>query len=163
MKRNAIVIICCLLCSCGIFTFSGSTLPKHLKTVDIPIFSNSSLQSGVAEEMTNTLSKKVLSENLLRVVNTAGDATISGTVTYYNNSPRTYESNGARSVTISEYIVKISVDVDFMDNKNNTHLFKGIVSGQGIYDFQKETEQTGRLRAEDDIVEQILQNSLQSW
>jgi hypothetical protein len=163
MKRNAIVIISCLLCSCGIFTFSGSTLPKHLKTVNIPIFSNTSLQSGIAEEMTNTLSKKVLSENLLRVVNTEGDATISGTVTYYNNSPRTYESNGARSVTISEYIVKISVDVDFIDNKNNTHLFKGIVSGQGIYDFQKETEQTGRLRAEDDIVEQILQNSLQSW
>jgi len=161
--KHTTIIICCLLCSCGIFTFSGSTLPKHLKTVDIPIFSNSSLQSGVAEEMTNTLSKKVLSENLLRVVNTAGDATISGTVTYYNNSPRTYESNGARSVTISEYIVKISVDVDFMDNKNNTHLFKGIVSGQGIYDFQKETEQTGRLRAEEDIVEQILQNSLQSW
>ena len=163
MKRTTIVIICCLLCSCGIFTFSGSTLPKHLKTVNIPIFSNTSLQSGIAEEMTNTLSKKVLSENLLRVVNTAGDATISGTVTYYNNSPRTYESNGSRSVTISEYIVKISVDVDFMDNKNNTHLFKGIVTGQGIYDFQKETEQTGRLSAENDIVEQILQNSLQSW
>jgi hypothetical protein len=163
MKRKALMIVCCLLCSCGVYTFSGSTLPPHLKTVTIPFFGNTSLQSGLSEEMTSELSKKVLSGNLLRIVNNQGDATISGTVIAYNNSPRTYESNGARSVTISEYVVKISVDVDFMDNIKNTHLFKGTVTGQGIYDFQKETEATGRQRAEDDIVDQILQNSLQSW
>jgi hypothetical protein len=163
MKHIAIIAVCCLLCSCGVYTFSGSTLPPHLKTVTIPFFGNTSLQNGISEEMTGELSKRVLSGNLLRIVNNQGDATISGTVTSYSNSPRSYESSGVRSVTISEYIVKISVDVDFMDNKKNTHLFKGTVNGEGIYDFQKETEATGRQRAEKDIVDQILQNSVQSW
>jgi hypothetical protein len=138
-------------------------LPAHLKTVDIPLFTNTSLQSGIAEELTSQLSQQVLSANLLRIVSTQGDATINGHVTGYSNEPRTYGSTGFRSVTISEYVVKIVVDVEFMDNKKNTPLYKGSITGEGIYDFSKGTETQGRQTAEKDVVQQILQNSLQSW
>jgi hypothetical protein len=149
--------------NCGIYTFNGSTLPTHLKTVDIPLFTNTSLQSGVAEELTSKLSQQVLSTNLLRIVTSQGDATINGHVTSYSNEPRTYGSTGFRSVTISEYVVKISVEVEFRDNKKNAPLFKGTITGEGVYDFSKGTEAQGRETAEKDVVEQILQNSLQSW
>jgi hypothetical protein len=152
-----------LFCNCGIYTFSGSTLPSHLKTVDIPLFGNTSLQANVAEEVTDSVSKRVLSTNLLRIVSTKGDATINGTVTQYSNTPRSYDKAGVRSVNISEYEVAITVDVDFADNKKNSQLFKGSVTGKGVYKFQTENEEAGRKRAETDIVDQVLQNSLQSW
>ena len=163
MKRCVCAAVFCMALNCGIYTFNGSTLPAHLKTVDIPLFSNTSLQSGIAEELTAQLSQQVLSGNLLRIVASQGDATINGHVTSYSNEPRTYGSTGFREVTISEYVVKISVEVEFMDNKKNTPLFKGTVTGEGVYDFSKSTEVQGRQTAEKDVVQQILQNSLQSW
>jgi hypothetical protein len=163
MKRYCCLALLLMVWRCGIYTFNGSTLPAHLKTVDIPLFTNTSLQSGVAEELTAQLSQQVLSANLLRIVTTQGDATINGHVTGYSNEPRTYGSTGFREVTISEYVVKITVDVEFLDNKKNAPLYKGTITGQGIYDFSKATEVQGRQAAEKDVVEQVLQNSLQSW
>jgi hypothetical protein len=162
-KRYCGLFALLFLGSCGIYTFSGSTLPPHLKTVDIPLFGNTSLQANVAEEITDSLSKRVLSTNLLRIVSSKGDATISGNVTQYTNTPRSYGNAGVRSVTISEYEVRIVVEVEFSDNKKNSQLFKGTVTGKGVYDFQKDTEEVGRKKAETDIVDQILQSSLQSW
>ena len=163
MKRVALATLLCGLCSCGIYTFSGSTLPPHLKTVAIPLFSNASLQANIAEELTDSLSKRVLSTNLMRIVSTGGDATIGGKVTAYANTPRSYGNAGVRQVTISEYEVAITVEVEFTDNKKNTPLFKGTVTGKGVYDFTKDNEEVGRKKAQTDVVDQILQNSLQSW
>ncbi len=161
--RGALPFFFCAFLGCGIYTFSGSTLPSHLKTVNIPLFANTSLQANIAEEITDSLSKRVLSTNLLRIVSAQGDATITGKVVNYTNTPRSYGSAGVRSVTISEYEVRISVEVEFADNKKNSPLYKGTINGKGIYDFQKDTEETGRKKAEQDVVDQILQNSLQSW
>jgi hypothetical protein len=152
-----------LWCSCGFYTFSGSTLPAHLKTVDIPLFANQSLMPGVAEEVTDALTKRIVTMNLLRVSSSRGDATIRGTVVDYSNTPRTYGTSGARQVNVSEYVVHITIDVEFSDNKSNSSLFKGKITGEGIYDFSTQNEALGRTNAEKDVVDQILQHSVQSW
>jgi hypothetical protein len=152
-----------LWCSCGFYTFSGSTLPAHLKTVDIPLFANQSLMPGVAEELTEALTTRIVTMNLLRISSSRGDATIRGKVVDYSNVPRTYGTSGARQVTVSEYVVHITVEVEFADNKGNSSLYKGNITGEGIYDFAKQTEAVGRANAEKDVVDQILQHSVQSW
>jgi outer membrane lipopolysaccharide assembly protein LptE/RlpB len=166
-KKNLLplLLLCalCALCACGFYTFSGSTLPSHLKTVDIPLFANQSMQPGVAEEVTTALTTRVVSMNLLRVTSGTGDATISGKVIDYSNTPRNYGTTGVRQVTVSEYAVHITVDVEFTDNKSNSPLFKGKITGEGIYDFTSQTEALGRTNAEKDVVDQILQHSVQSW
>jgi hypothetical protein len=148
---------------CGVYTFNGSSLPPHLKTVDIPLFENQSLQPNVAEEVSKELNHQVLSGNLLRIVNSDGDATVSGTITSYSNDPYTFGAADTRQIDVESYIVKIGADVQFFDNKNNTALFKGVVTGEGIYNFKTETEIVGRQKAEKDLVQRILQNSLQGW
>ena len=150
-------------CGCGFYTFSGSTLPTHLKTVDIPLFANQSLMPGVAEEVTSALTTRIVSMNLLRITSGRGDATIRGTVVDYSNNPRTYGTTGARQVTVSEYAVHITVDVEFADNKSSSSLYKGKITGEGIYDFSTQNEALGRANAEKDVVDQILQHSVQSW
>jgi hypothetical protein len=81
----------------------------------------------------------------------------------YSNTPRIYGSSGARQVTVSEYVVHITVDVEFSDNKGSTPLYKGKITGEGIYDFTSQNEALGRANAEKDVVDQILQHSVQSW
>ncbi len=148
---------------CGFYTFSGSTLPPYLETVDVPLFVNQSLQPGVAEDVTTEVISLVRRTNLLDNVLERGDATLTGTVVNYVNEPYTYNTPGARQVDVEQYAVKITVEVIFLDNKQNEPLYEGAIVGEGIYDFDTETEETGRRKAIQDIAEQIMQNSVQSW
>ncbi|MFW5775386.1 MAG: LPS assembly lipoprotein LptE [Chitinivibrionales bacterium] len=148
---------------CGVYTFSGSTLPQYLKSVDIPLFVNKSLQPDIAEQITEQVNAEVLESNLLRIVSEDGDATLQGAVLSYSNDPYTYESEDVRAVDVEEYVVNIRVQIEFIDNVKNEPLFEGIVEGEGVYDFENETEEIGRERAIDDIVEQVLNQSVQGW
>ncbi len=163
IKRFVVYLLCLVVVGCGIYTFSGSTLPGHLKTVDIPLFTNKSLQPGVAEDITAELNKRVQEVNLLTLVSQNSDATFIGKVLKYENHPYTYGSEKIREVNVSSYAVTISVEVEFLDNKKDKTLYKGIITEEGIYDFGEETEQDGKTRALNKIMDQIMQNSVQSW
>lgn len=168
MTRVVVIFLLLVSINCGVYyTFDknklGTSLPNYLQTVEIPLFSNQSLQPDVAEDITRELSDRVVNENILTNVARDGDATITGKVLSYSNSPHTYGSEGYRNVNVSEYVVAISVKVTFMDNKKNKPLYDGVVSAEGIYDFQSESEEAGRNKAIKDVVDQILQNSIQSW
>jgi hypothetical protein len=162
-KLVSALALCGLAAGCGIYTFSGSSLPSHLKTVEIPMLENQSMEPDIADEITRELNRRILADNLLRIVAGSGDATITGTISSYLHEPYTFGAAATRQVNVDQYIVKITADIDFMDNVKNVPLFKGSLTGEGIYDFQKETEADGRARATKDLVQRILQNSLQSW
>jgi len=155
----------CAVASIGgcVYSFSGSTLPSHLKTVEVPLFSNQSLEPTVADEITQELSKELLASALLKVVQKNGNAEISGTVTAYGNTPYTFGASETRQVNVSQYVVRITADVLFLDKKNDEPIFKGVVTGEGIYDLSKENELTGKTRAIKELVSRIMQNSVQGW
>ena len=167
MKKSIIILLLTstmlFTAGCGVYTFSGSTLPAHLKTVDIPLFANKSLQNNIAETITEQISRKVVSSNLLRVVSGRGDATISGTVISYSNAPQTYDSRGYRDVNVTDYAVTITATIEFTDNKSGNAIYKGTITGRGVYDFSTKREEDGVTLAIGEIVDQIIQNSVQSW
>jgi hypothetical protein len=148
---------------CGFYSFSGSSLPGNLKTVEIPLFANQSLESDVADAITSALSTQVVSGNLLKVVSHDGNATISGTVTSYANVPYTFSAADTRQVSVQQYVVRITAAVEFTDNKKGSDIYKGTITGEGIYNLQSENEQTGKTRAITQLVQLILQNSVQGW
>lgn len=165
MKRTLYAVIALFLlpvCGC-IYTLSGSSLPSHLKTVEITLFANQSLEPNVADEITQALNNEVVSGNLLKVVQRDGDAAITGTVTVYSNTPYTYGASDTRQVSVQQYVVRITAQVEFIDKKKNEALYKGTVSGEGIYDLQTHKEQDGKLAAIKELVQRIMQNSLQGW
>lgn len=163
MKKLLVLLSFLFLNGCGIYTFSGSTLPSHLKTIDIPLFVNNSDKPGVAESLTEMLNNRVRSDKLLKPVSSGSDATISGRVTYYRDQPYDYTSEGLRSVDVESYEVKISVEIEFVDNVKDDIIYKGTITENGIYDFKNETEDIGRERAIQKIIDQVMQNSIQSW
>jgi hypothetical protein len=165
VRGKAVVVCVAMLCTrCGIYTFSGSTLPGYLKTVDVPLFANRSLQAGVAEDITEALTGEVMRSNMLdHAAAGSGDATIGGVVVGYNNQEYFYEVTGVRTAEISEYIVTITATVEFRDNIKNEILYEGTITGEGVYNFETENEDDGRKRAVEDVIRQIMQNSIQSW
>jgi hypothetical protein len=164
IKKYFVVPVLALFALSGcLYTFSGSTLPAHLKTVEIPLFSNQSLEANIADEITRGLSREIVSGNLLKVVDRGGNAIITGTVTAYVNTPYTFGATDTRQVSVQKYVVRITAQVEFSDVKKNEAIYKGSVTGEGIYDLQKENEETGKTRAITELVQRILQNSVQGW
>jgi hypothetical protein len=161
--KNFIIagIISLGMIGCGIYSFSGSTLPSHIKTVEIPIFENTTLEPGIEDDVTSELSNELL-KSQLRPANRDADATISGSITRYVNRPHTFGAGGA-DVQVEQYIVQITANVEFFDNRKEEAIFKGAVSGEGVYNFQTEDEQAGREKAVKNLVEKIIQNSVQMW
>jgi hypothetical protein len=156
-----IIVILLLLTSCSIYSFSGSTLPSHIKTVEIPIFENTTLEPGINDDVTTVLSQEVL-KSQLRPANRDADASISGKVTRYVNRPHTFGAGGVE-VQVEQYIVQVSAEVEFYDNRKDEVIYKGTVSGEGVYNFESEDEAVGRDKAVKNLVEKIIQNSVQIW
>ncbi len=156
------VFVLLMISGCGIYSFTGSTLPGHLKTVELPSFNNTTLEPGVADEITSVLNQEIL-KSQLRPANSDGDATISGTVVIYSNEPHTFGSDREDAVNVEQYMVRITAEVEFLDNTNGEIIYEGRVSGEGTYDFQTETEEVGREEAIEKLVQQIIQNSVQNW
>jgi hypothetical protein len=165
MKRKLSAVLGFLLLTlCGCFyTLSGSSLPAHLKTVEITLFSNQSLEPNVADEITQALSNEVVSGNLLKVVQRDGDAGITGAVTSYSNTPYTYGATDTRQVSVQQYVVRINAQVEFTDKKKDETIYKGAVTGEGIYNLQTQKEQDGRQAAIKELVRRIMQTSVQGW
>jgi len=163
MRLAVLLLGVMCLFGCGVYSFSGSSLPSHLKTVTLPLVGNQSMDPDVADELTRELNRQILADNLLRIVSDEGDATISGTVISYTHEPFTFDASAARQVDVQEYIVKVRAEIEFYDNVKDAALFKETLEGQGKYDFTKEVESDGRKRAVLDLVQRILQNSLQGW
>src|SRR5512136_987237 len=55
---------------CG-YSFSGSSLPSHLKTIAIPVFENQSLDPTIADEVTSGVLDQFLEDNRLKVAREA--------------------------------------------------------------------------------------------
>jgi hypothetical protein len=165
MKKHwllSLAILLAALCSC-IYTLSGSSLPSHLKTVEVPLFANQSLEPNIAEEITRQLSTDIVAGNLLKVVETNGNAVLNGIVTSYKNEPYTYGASETRKVDVQQYVVRITADVEFLDVKNDEPIYKGQVTGEGIYDLSTQTEENGKQAAIKEMVQRIMANSVQGW
>ncbi|MCL1946031.1 MAG: LPS assembly lipoprotein LptE [Chitinivibrionia bacterium] len=144
-----------------IYTFSGSTLPSNIKTIEVPLFENMALVHGAAESITEVLAQKVVRERLTLVARN-GDAIIKGVVVSYRNTASDY--TGTRdNLTILSSSVEIVADIVFLDVKNGKEIYKGRVVSIGQYNFETESEADGRQRAVEDITEKILMNSIRSW
>ena len=124
---------------------------------------NQSMEPDIADNITKELNQQILTGNLLRIVSTGADATISVSITNYRHEPYTFGAAETRQVDVEEYVVKIDAKVTFFDNVNDEPLFDGKINAQGIYDFTNESEEIGKEKAIKDMVERILQSSLQSW
>lgn len=144
----------------GCYSFSGTTLPGHLRTVRIDPVANRTLESALADRITQGLEEGFRSRSNLRKVNEGGDAELICVLTDYSHRPQT--TSGA---TVTSYRVDLLVSVRFVDRvKGDTLYMDDHVPGYGLYAVDKgETEETGKRQAVESLVKVILDNSVSGW
>jgi hypothetical protein len=106
-------ILHCSLNSCGIYSFSGASIPKEVKTISIDYIQNkapnawSSIDNIFNQELRNKMSR----EAGLKVLDAGGDYQLKGYISNYVITPQT-PTTGSFS---NKYRLDITVQLEFKD------------------------------------------------
>ena len=154
------VAVCALS---GCYSFTASTLPSHIKTVQIHDVDDKALDPVLANNI-HTAVVEMFRKNAggIRMVNEEANADFEITLLSYTNKPENYNSNS----DVETYRVTIRVSVKFYDNVKERIIYENkSLSADGVYDIQKnETEyRHGQSRAIEKLQDLIIANALAKW
>lgn len=114
-----------LLSACGIYTFSGTSIPENVKTFSVDFFENkaSIVAPNLSQTFTEKLKDKFTSETNLLIEEEAGDFDFSGYISNYTVTPvsaRNNETAQLNRLKIKVHVIlecvkdpKLSFETDF--------------------------------------------------
>lgn len=92
--RFLIVIISIITFSCGIYSFTGSSIPVGVETFQVDYFENtagnrpgSTVEPGIDRDFTIALQDLILNQTSLNLVNSGGDIIYSGEIIEFSVTP----------------------------------------------------------------------------
>lgn len=149
--RNLTVILLFLLSSimsgCGVYSFTGASIPPEAKTVSISTFPNKAelVQATLSQTFTDKLKDKFASQTSLNLIPRNGDLHLEGEITGYNTEPVAISGQTAQMIRL-----KITVNVRYINKFDPKASFETSFSRYRDYDSSFD------LRAvEDDLINQI--------
>ena len=155
------------LCLAGCaYTFNPS-LPDHVKTLQIPVVDNETLEATLPEELTTALSERFIADNKLDVVIRDADAVLEGSIFEYQNRVFGFSSGQAAD----EYIVVMKVRMRLRDRVKNKDLWsEDEIAGRASYFIRGDqsgqtlgTEEEAREVAIRQIVDTVLSLTVEGW
>ena len=141
------------------------SLPGHLKTLQIPVVENQTLEVALTEELTGALTDRFVSNNQLRVVQKDADAVLEAEITRYEN--RVFGFNAEQQA--QEYIVLMVVQMTLRDRVKGKDLWtEENVRGVGSYFVggtgqTVATEEGAQTLAIKQIVDFALSRTVEGW
>jgi Lipopolysaccharide-assembly len=115
------VVLAGLVGGCGYSVGLGGNLPSHLKTVAVPIFVNSTQQPAVESVITAAVINAFVTSGRLKVVAVnVADSILEGDIIGYNLDSIAYNPQ----INVTEYRLRVRVNILFRDVKQNTTLYK---------------------------------------
>ena len=160
-KNLISVMIASAAIGCGPYSFSGSSIPSHIKSVAIPIFENETAEFGIKERVTDALLENFVSENILKISdNKNADSIIRGTIVKITDVPFTFDENEF----VQEYRVTIFLNLVWYDQVKNNDLFDGKINGWGVYPADSPEERIeGIEKAIERLITEITNKTLSGW
>ena len=144
------------------YSFSGSSVPKHLKTIAIPLFEDQSGfgEPGLKENFTTALINLFVNDNSLQVAdrNTA-DSILEGSIVTVQDAPSVI-SPGEQVTTRR---VTINVRVTYQDLKLRKKVWEKNFSNWGEYSTSSETRTVALTQAVNKVTEDILIETVSGW
>ncbi len=160
-SKYILIFIPSTLISCGSYSFSGSSVPGHIKSVAIPLFEDETAEFGIKEKVTDSLLDDFIKENILQIADKKNaDSIIQGTITRVSDTPYTFDENE----DVQEFRVSISVDIIWYDQIKNVDLFEGGIIGWGVYSASSPEDRADGLdQAVERLVTEIINQTLSGW
>ena len=156
MRRFIPALIAALaVASCGIYSFSGTSIQPDVKTITIPYVEYKALtvNPSLSNDLTEALKDKFRKLTKLEQVELDGDMEVSGTVTGYEVR--------ASAVTADEVAAQnrltVTVKVEFSDRKHPEEDFQKSFSAYADYDSNNTLDAVEATLCEE-IVEKLVED-----
>ncbi|MFC2111577.1 LptE family protein [Bacteroidota bacterium] len=94
---------------CGIYSFTGASIPPEAKTISVLYFPNKSqlIQPTLSQKLTDAVKDKFASQTSLQLIKSGGDLHIEGEIVGYDTKPIAIQANETAAMnrlTISIYV-----------------------------------------------------------
>lgn len=146
----------------GCYSFSGSSVPAHLKTVAIPLFEDVSGfgEAGVREKFTQQLIQLFVSDNSLEIgERLTSDSILEGTITAITDAP----SIIAPGEQVTKRKITVTVHASFTDMKFRKKVWDKDFSNWGEYEQGTQTRTVAVEEAIRKVAEDILLETVSGW
>ena len=165
IKRNILIlIIIATYSSCGIYSFTGASIPPEAKTVSVGFFQNMAtiVQPTVSPVFTEKLQDRLSSQTSLQLVTEEGDLQFSGEITSYINRPAAIVAGE----TAAKQRLSITIHVifkNYYDEKSNfdTNFTRYAEFDSDVNLFSVESELIDQIL--DEITEDIFNKAVVNW
>jgi hypothetical protein len=148
------------------YSFTGASVPGHLKTIAIPNFADrtGSGEYDLSQKLTTTLTQKFIQDNTLAVGDRVNsNCILEGTVVTIDDSPTVVSNTGgsqSTSETITARRITISVNATFKDLVKKQTIFEKNFSNYSDYILSKGDYTALRKKAIEDAIDKITEDIL---
>lgn len=157
---NLFLILLLCLEACGIYSFTGASIPSGASTFQVNFFENqagsrpgSTVEPGLDRDFTLALQDIILGQTNLNLVNSGGDLVYEGEITQYSITPMT----STAKLTAAQNRLTMNVNLRYFNTKNEEDDFESQFSF--FYDFPAEIQLYDiQGSAHDEIFERITQD-----
>lgn len=125
MKMKAkIAVLCAALAlafqGCGIYSFSGASIPAEAKTVSVAYFPNHAqlVNPMLSDAFTNALRDAMMNQTPLDMVDEGGDLAFEGEITDYKTMPVAITASQTAAMNRLTITVKVRFSNRFDDSKD---------------------------------------------
>ena len=142
MKLFLILIsLSLLVVSCGVYSFTGASIPTEAKTISVQYISNKAaiVQPSLSQVITDGLIDAFAGQTNLEITENEGDLSFSGYITKYQIKPMAIKSNENASQNRLTIAIKIKYKNSFDDKQNFETTFsryRDYASSENIVDVE---------------------------
>jgi hypothetical protein len=168
MRKFGIYIVCVLvavLCSrCGIYSFSGASIPAEAKTVSVQYFPNQAqlINPTLSNDFTTALRDAMMNQTSLDMVEAGGDLAFEGEITDYRTTPVAITAGQTAALNRLTITVNVRFVNVFDETKNFETKFSHYEDYPSDQDLNSVQESlTGTII--DALVEDVFNKALVNW
>lgn len=160
----AIVALALLCHSCGIYSFSGASIPPEAKTASVLYFPNHAqlVNPLLSNDFTTTLRDAVMSQTPLEMIESGGDLAFEGEIVDYKTMPIAITAGQTAAMNR----LTITVNVRFTNRFDETKNFETRFSHYEDYPSDQEltaVQETLTATIIEALVENIFNKALVNW
>lgn len=149
-----------MLWNCGPYSFSGSTLPSHIRTVAVPLFEDRTAEFGIDQKLTDRVIKAITNDNTLKIGNQRNaNSILNGVIELVRDTAGEYDQDEVAS----DFRVTITVRVSFEDIQEREVLWEETWTQFGVYDNVEIDRDTGIDEALEKLTFDILNRTVSGW
>jgi hypothetical protein len=150
-------VLIVLTAGCGFYSFSGSSLPNHIKTVAVPLFDNTTAYYGVSQTLTDGIIDALIQDNTLKIASPQNtDSILRGSIMNIREQAGEYD----RNEQASDFKVYITVTLIFEDRIKKENLWEETWTEWGEYERDMDE---GIVDAAEKLSEKILNRMVSGW